>query len=86
MEFRQYNNLEELQQAEAAWSKGILLAERKEGFHKIILYQLQEFYIEITWHSHFNVILKVTCFTSTEHLEPYLGQIDIKELVSCISS
>ncbi|MBA2328995.1 MAG: hypothetical protein H0V91_05190 [Flavisolibacter sp.] len=48
MTFQQYDKLEELQQAEAAWNKGVLLAEREEEFHKIMLYQLHEFYIEVT--------------------------------------
>jgi len=81
MTFQQYDKLEELQQAEAAWNKGVLLAEREVEFHKIMLYQLHEFYIEVTWHRHFNVILKVCCFRDIEHLEPYLPQIDIQDLI-----
>jgi hypothetical protein len=81
MTISQYNNLEELQQAEAAWSKGVLIAERNEPFHKIMLYQLHNLYIEVTWHVHFNVILKVSCFTSTDHLNSYLQEIDIKGLI-----
>jgi hypothetical protein len=86
MTFINYNKLEELQQAEAAWNKGVLLAEREEDFHKIMLYQLEDFYIEVTWHSHFNVILKVCSFNTTDHLDPYLEQIDLKEIYSGINS
>jgi hypothetical protein len=80
MTIGQYNNLEELQQAEAAWNKGVLIAEKNEPFHKIRLYQLHNFYIEVTWHMHFNVILKVKCFSDTDHLKPYLQKIDINGL------
>jgi hypothetical protein len=34
MTIRQYNNLEGMQQAEAAWNKGVLIAEKNEPFHK----------------------------------------------------
>ena len=80
MKYRNFNTLEELDQADAAWKKGTLLAERSEGFHGIELYQLEDYYIEVTRHKHFNVILKVSSFKNTVHLEPYLSAINIDGL------
>jgi hypothetical protein len=80
MKYRNFNTLEELDQADAAWKKGTLLAERSEGFHTTELYQLEDYYIEVTRHTHFNVILKVSSFKDTLHLEPYLSTISLDGL------
>lgn len=80
MKYRNFNELEELDQADAAWNKGTLLAERIEDFHSIRLYQMEDYYIEVTRHQHFNVILKVASFKDTVHLEPYLNTINIEGL------
>jgi hypothetical protein len=81
MKYREFNTLQELDQADTAWNKGVLLAERVEGFHSISLYQLDGFYIEVTRHTHFNVIIKVSSFRDTAHLEPYLKTINIDNLL-----
>lgn len=80
MDYHNFNTLEELEQADAAWNNGALLAERFESFHSIQLYQLEDYYIEVTRHQHFNVILKVASFKDTVHLEPYLNAINIDSL------
>jgi hypothetical protein len=82
MEYQRFNTLQELEQADAAWKRGEFLAERKVGFHKMRLYQLDGFYIEVTYHTHFNVILKVCSFKDTKHLEPYLVNINIDGLMN----
>jgi hypothetical protein len=82
MNYRNFNTLEELEQADTAWTNGTLLAERFESFHSIQLYQLEDYYIEVTRHQHFNVILKVATFKDTAHLEPYLKAINIDSLFS----
>ncbi|ANE51583.1 hypothetical protein [Flavisolibacter tropicus] len=82
MNYRNFNTLEELEQADTAWNNGTLLAERFESFHCIQLYQLEDYYIEVTRHQHFNVILKVTSFKDTAPLEPYLKAINIDALFS----
>lgn len=81
MKNHQFNYMQEQEQTTTIWEKGVFLAERIEGFHKIMLYQLEDFYVEVTHHTHFNVILKVSSFTNTDHLDPYLQDINIDELV-----
>jgi hypothetical protein len=63
------------------WEQGVLLATRTEGFHTLHLYQLDDHYIEVTHHSHFNVVLRVASFRDTLHLDPYLSEIDIESLI-----
>ena len=79
---RLYTSTTEIERARALWEKGILLAERTEGFHQLKLYQLHDVYLEVTWHIHFNVVVKVSSFSDTEHLEPYLESISLDGLFS----
>jgi len=77
---RTYTTTTEIERARALWEKGILLAERTEGYHTMKLYQLHDIYVEVMWHTHFNVALKVTTFSDTAPLEPYLENISLDEL------
>jgi hypothetical protein len=77
---RIYTTTTDIERARSLWEKGVLLAERTEGFHKMMLYQLHDVYVEVMWHTHFNVALKVTTFTDTDHLEPYLETISLENL------
>lgn len=77
---RIYTTTTEIERARALWEKGVLLAEHTEGFHTLKLYQLHDLYLEVVWHTHFNVALKVSTFTDTDGLEPYLKQISLEGL------
>ena len=82
MKDHQFNVMEEQQQTTAIWEKGVYLTERTEGFHRIMLYQIEDFYVEVTHHTHFNVIIKVSSFSDTKHLDSYLDSIDINSIFS----
>jgi hypothetical protein len=77
---RIYTSTTDIERARALWEKGVLLAERIEGFNTLKLYQLHDIYVEVVWHTHFNVALKVTTFTEVEKLEPYLNTISLEGL------
>ena len=77
---RIYTSTTDIERARALWEKGVFLAERTEGFNTLKLYQLYDIYVEVTWHTHFNVALKVTTFSTTDKLEPYLQQISLESL------
>lgn len=82
MRDHQFHSTEETTQINAAWEQGVFLTERKNGFHKMMLYQVDDYYVEVTYHTHFNVILQVANFTDTDYLEPYFNQINIDHLFS----
>lgn len=82
MKHQYFTALQELEQADTAWKKGVLLGTRTEDFHTVWLYQLNEEYIEVTYHTHFNVLLNVSSFTDTDRLEPYLETIDVSGLLA----
>ncbi len=72
-----FNSLDEKMQAEAIWEHGVHIADRIEGAFKLILYQIESFYVEVWYNPAENSILKFRSFSSTTPLEPYLEKIDI---------
>lgn len=82
MKYREFNTLTDLDRADAAGSSGVLLAERSRKFHKIMLYQIDDFYIEVTHHTHFNVVLHVHSFKDLRFLDPYLPAINISSVLN----
>ena len=45
----QFNLLDEMEQAETVWS-GVLIGERQDEEHSILLYQIDSFYLEVYYH------------------------------------
>ena len=76
-----FNSVEEIEQHRQIWENGVLIAERKVSYYTIYLYQVESFYIEVYYHSHFNVITKVRRFSNTSLLQPYLQNISIDSLL-----
>ncbi len=74
-------HLDELEQADVIWEQGVLIGERKDAFYNILLFQVDAFYAEIYYHSHFNVIIKIKSFSDTNLLEPYLPHIQLEDLL-----
>jgi hypothetical protein len=72
MTLYQFNSLDEMEQAETLWDKGVHIAEREDDIHKFILYQIDSFYVEVWHHKEYNVIRKLRTFSSASQLDPYL--------------
>lgn len=56
---------------------GVFLAERKKAFFKIMLYHLDNYYVEIYFFKAGKKPIWFRNFTSTNKLEPYLKKIDL---------
>lgn len=80
MKHHNSTTLEELEQMEEVLERGVLLGTRTNGFHAISLYEVDESYVEATFHSHFNVLLDISFFNDLDKLEPYLNSIAIDSL------
>lgn len=80
MTLYQFNDLDELEQFEAVLYYGVLIGERIEAEHKISLYQLFSFYVELFHHIEYDVLRKVRSFSSTEQLDAYISMFDLKEI------
>jgi hypothetical protein len=81
MNVYQYHQLSHGKQLDTLERSGVLLAERDRSFYHIKLYQLENFYVEVYYHSHFNVVVNINPFTNLDCLEPYLQQIDVDALL-----
>ena len=75
-----FNVLDRNTQHNVVWEKGVHIGERIEADHRVILYQLFTFYVEMYYYTVENAILKIRSFSSTNCLEPYLKQIDITNI------
>jgi hypothetical protein len=80
MTLYEFNQLDEMEQAEALWN-GVFIADREDDEHKILLYQIDGFYVEVFYHKEYNVIRRFRSFSSTNPLDPYLDKIDIQALL-----
>jgi hypothetical protein len=82
MNMYQFNCLDEVRQIELLWSAGVLIGSRQEGFYKILLYQIDSFYVEVFYQYFQGKMVKLKSFTDTDQLEPYLDAINITALLA----
>jgi hypothetical protein len=81
MTLYQFNALNEKEQFDTLWDKGVHISERENDDHRLVLYQIDNFYVEVWYHMEENVIKKLKTFSSTgEPLKPYLEKIDISNI------
>jgi hypothetical protein len=82
MTLYQFNALDETEQLEAIWEKGVKLADRQEAEFLYILYQIDKFYVEEKIHQEHKIRhgFKSFASTSASFLQPYLDKIDITGL------
>ena len=73
-EFNQLNYEGRLNAAQ----KAVCIAGREENKFKILLFQLNDFYIEVYYNAKLNFISQLIPFRSTDYLEPYLQKISIQ--------
>lgn len=77
-----FHSLSEKEQLDTLEEKGVLIAERNGAFfYSIKLYQIDGFYVELYFHTHFNVVVNINCFSNTDCLDPYLENIDVDALI-----
>lgn len=77
----EFTSLDEKKQAQTLLEKGCFLATRLYKNFSILLYQLDNFYVEVYHNLRFDVMQGLRCFEDDETLQPYLETIDISHLV-----
>lgn len=80
MTLNQFNALREAQQHEAVRAHGVELGQRVDEAHRITLYQIHGFYVEVYHHIKEDVIKRYRSFMSTELLAPYIEHINVRKL------
>ena len=61
---------------------GVMIGELMEGEYKIFLYQMHSFYVELYYHRVYRKLKRLTAFSSTENLEDYINQVDLRDLLA----
>lgn len=75
-----YITAADIEKSRSLWENSTLVAELSDGYLNRQLFQSAYYYVEVTWHTHFNVVLKVKQFSGTDLLDPYLDAISIVPL------
>jgi hypothetical protein len=83
MTLNQFRLMDENEQLNFIWNSYEPVAERRDSYYRILLYQIDNFYIEVYHHSHFNVMIKLESFEDTSLLEPYFENISLANLLAC---
>jgi len=81
MTLYEYNALNEDEKARATWDS-VLVSDREDVDHRILLYQVDAFYVEVYYNKKLNAITKFRSFSSTELLVPYLDKINLIKLLN----
>ena len=81
MTLYQLNVLDEQSRYQVLWDQGVHIAERVTTEYTLILYQIDGFYVEVKYNQKTNKIEGLRSFGSINRLEPYLGSIEINNLL-----
>ena len=76
-----FNTLSKKEQQEVLLAQGTFLTERMDGPFRIMLYQLDSFYVEVHFFNLYNKVAFFSAFDTVEALEPYLETIDVSGML-----
>lgn len=76
MTLYEFIGMNEPEQAEAVWN-GVFIADREDKKYRIILYAIDEFYVEVFYDKKSNEIKRFRPFATLQLLNPYLDKIDL---------
>jgi hypothetical protein len=81
MTLNEFTLLNEARQAQTLLERGTFLTDRLYKNFSIILYQVDNFYVEVYHNLRFDIMQGMRCFQDDEALQPFLESIDISCLV-----
>ena len=81
MTAKKFNSLSKSIKKDILLRSGSFLAERKWGICSVLLYQLEDFYIEVFFVKWTKAPIGFRTFHTTNKLEPYLQKIDVASLM-----
>lgn len=80
MHIKDFNYMDGMAKTEVLATTGVFLAERNDGCFRITLYQVEDFYVEIYYHTTRYFYISIRSFEEVSELFPYLNEIDISEV------
>lgn len=75
-----FNRMDAVNKVDTLIHHSELIDRRSDAQYRILLYQIDGFYVEVYYDIAYNKIRKIKSFTSTGLLKPYLQKIDISHL------
>ena len=82
----QFDTLSKENQQNEVLKNGTFLMEREDGPFRIMLYQLDGFYVEVYFFNLYNKVAFFQTFEDTDALHPYFEQINIRSLMQEVFS
>lgn len=79
----EFIRLKKTEQVELLYCNAVYIDKRKEGDTVCVLYQMDGFYVEISYVKYRCCISRINAFESLDLLEPYLDAMDVEELIHC---
>lgn len=79
MTLYKYRQLNTFEQANALWDLGKFMAHRNDALNDYALYEIGDFFVEVTYSNQENKILTFNPFKTMRMLEPYWNQVSIVE-------
>ena len=76
----EFQSLLQEEQIIILYQQGVYIGKRKTDHLTKLLYQLQSFYVEVSYTAYRKNICKIRYSDSTSILEPYLDQIEVEYL------
>ena len=80
MHIRQFDVMDGISKTEVLSKFGVFLAERTDGCFRITLYQVENFYVEIYYHTTRFFYICIRSFDEVSELNAYLQNVDISEV------
>jgi hypothetical protein len=81
MTINQFNRLNFTEQTCAVWDSGNFIEVRSVDSTDYVLFQLEDFFVEIEYDSRTDNILSLKPFKTVRLLEPYLQSVDLSEII-----
>lgn len=82
MTLYQFNGLARMEKTLVIWMEAVLVANRNDEYYKCLLYQLDDFYIELRFDVYSDVLKEVYGFeANSPHIELFLCNIDITTIL-----
>jgi hypothetical protein len=81
MRLHDFIRLTQKEQVTLLYEQGVYIGKRKQGNLVVVLYQLEGFYAEVFYRTYRRVIDRISCFSGTARLDPYLTGMDVEHLV-----
>ena len=80
MQVHHFDNFDLDSKACITWRNGVHLCCRSHGAYYMALYRLDNFYVEIQYHTSYDGIASIHTYTCEDQIQPYLDLVNINNL------